>query len=358
MNILFVTPIFPPEIGGPAQYAQKLQEVLQELSDRVEIIFGKRAFSFGKIWTASAKSDIVYVFSSSPRILIPAFFAAKLRRKKVVLRLGGDYLWERAAEQRGVTLSLRLYYEERRKSRKEKLISAFLKWIFKRLDVMIFTTEFQKKLYQRQYGLQSANVAVIENAYPFFGEREERLFPDFPLTILFAGRLLKLKNIETLIRGFSRLVQESPGKEVRLKIVGDGPEEKKLRKLARSLGLEKKVIFEKALPQEGLWRELQSAWLLVVPSFFEISPNIVLEACAAGSPILVTREVGLPSSITKNLIMFNPLDEAMLVESMRSFLDEERWKAYQKQILAIDVTRTMSIVAREHQTLFHGLLSG
>lgn len=358
MNILFVTPIFPPEIGGPAQYTQKLQEALQELGDRIEIMFGKRAFSFRKIWTASARSDIVYVFSSSPRILIPAFFAAKLRGKKIILRLGGDYLWERAAEQRGVTLPLRLYYEEQRKSRKEQIIFMLLREIFKRLDVLIFTTEFQKSLYRKVYGLRSSTVALIGNAYPFFGEREARPFPDPPLTILFAGRLLKLKNIDALIRGFSRLRQESAGKEIRLKIVGNGPEEKELRELAHSLGLEEKAIFEKALSQKDLWREFRSAWLLVVPSFFEISPNIVLEACAAGSPILVTREVGLRSSVTKNLIMFDPLDETMLVLSMRSLLDEERWKAYQKQILGIDTRRTMAMVAREHQILFRSLSVG
>lgn len=355
MNILVVTSLLPSEIGGPAQYALKLQKALRGLGDHADVVSCKRAFSFFRIWIESKNSDILYILSSSPRILIPAFLAAKLRGKKIALRLGGDYFWERAVEQRGVTVPLRLYYEERGKSRKERVIWKLQKEMFKRLDVLIFTTEFQKNLYRQQYGLKSAKSVVIENAYPAFEKKEERPFPRPPLTILFAGRLLKLKNCGTLIRGFSRLLEESAGKEIRLKIIGEGPEEKNLQGLARDLRLEGKVIFEKTLKQEDLWKEFQNAWLVVVPSLSEISPNMALEACAAGTPVLLTSEVGLPSYITKDLMVFDPKDEAMLVFCMRSLLDEERWKAYQRQILAIDTRRTMSAVADEHQKVFRGL---
>jgi glycosyltransferase involved in cell wall biosynthesis len=112
--------------------------------------------------------------------------------------------------------------------------------------------------------------------------------------IAFAGRLVKGKGVDFLLRAFADL--RSPT-EVVLRIAGEGPERHRLETLALALGIEPNVEFV------GRVDDMPRFWLscdvAVIPSaeFVESCPIVALEAMAAGRPVIATRNGGLPEIV-------------------------------------------------------------
>ncbi len=109
--------------------------------------------------------------------------------------------------------------------------------------------------------------------------------------ILYIGRLSEEKGVDVLIRAASRL----PGLE--LKIAGAGPQENKLKELAKSLNAEN-VSFLGFLRQEQLKELRKNSRVMAVPSvWYENAPLAVLEAMAQGLPVIASRIGGLPELV-------------------------------------------------------------
>ena len=151
-RILLVASIFPPDIGGPSYYAAKFLAEFKKGGYEADVISGRHACSFRKVFSSLRNFEICYALSSSPKILLPAFFAAKLRGKKLALRVGGDFLWERAVERGRTDVPLRLFYEDYKKSKREKIVFRILGVLFRRCDFVIFPSGFLEELYIRYYG--------------------------------------------------------------------------------------------------------------------------------------------------------------------------------------------------------------
>jgi glycosyltransferase involved in cell wall biosynthesis len=100
---------------------------------------------------------------------------------------------------------------------------------------------------------------------------------------LFAGRLQAMKNVDVFLRAAARLMTES---ELRVIICGDGPARSALDALTRQLDIADRVTFTGHTP--NVWRYMKAADVFVSLSDFEGSPNAVLEAFAAGTPVLLS----------------------------------------------------------------------
>ena len=100
--------------------------------------------------------------------------------------------------------------------------------------------------------------------------------------IVAAGRLTRQKGFDLLIRAVAPILRRRP--EVRLTILGAGPEESALRSLAESLGVWDSV----SLPGfvENPYRFFKAAGLFVLSSRWEGLPNVVLEALACGTAVV------------------------------------------------------------------------
>jgi glycosyltransferase involved in cell wall biosynthesis len=110
------------------------------------------------------------------------------------------------------------------------------------------------------------------------------------------GRLSFEKGHADLLHALRRLRDTRPDLQWKLVIVGSGPEENNLRDLARKLGLQSHTVFtshqNNVLPFYGL------ADAMMLPSHTEGSPHVVLEAMAAGVPIVATSVGGVPEILT------------------------------------------------------------
>lgn len=119
--------------------------------------------------------------------------------------------------------------------------------------------------------------------------------------LLFFGRLVEKKGVEFLLRAMPRILERYPC--LGLVIVGYGPEERALRKQASRSGIESSVRFMGRCSHPDIAGYLSGAELTVVPSIVDRNgetegmPTVVLEAMAAGRPVVGCAVDGIPDII-------------------------------------------------------------
>jgi len=136
------------------------------------------------------------------------------------------------------------------------------------------------------------NIKSQDNSYeqnpkmPFKIENKDRI-------LMTVGRLHKQKGHCYLIQAVSKVRKEFP--KVKLLLTGEGEEENNLKKLVKSLDLTNEVIFAGLSSDiEGI---LPMAELFILPSLWEGFPNALLEAMAAGKPVVATKVGGIPEIV-------------------------------------------------------------
>ncbi len=115
MKLLVATGLYPPETGGPATYAKMIEDQLPLKGIDVSVLpfrdvrrwpkIIRHVIYFWNVWKAAKTADIVYALDPIS-VGLPAVLAAKLRGKKFILRLGGDYAWEQGRQRFGLTDTL------------------------------------------------------------------------------------------------------------------------------------------------------------------------------------------------------------------------------------------------------------
>lgn len=114
--------------------------------------------------------------------------------------------------------------------------------------------------------------------------------------LLFVGRLTKEKNLDFLLEAFRLILTGVPS--ARLVIVATGPEEQHLKDLAENLGISDRVIFTGYLPQSQLISCYHGADLFVFPSVTETQGLVLLEAMAAGLPVVAVDAYGVSDMVS------------------------------------------------------------
>lgn len=120
-------------------------------------------------------------------------------------------------------------------------------------------------------------------------------------TILHVARLVEVKGTEYLIRAFAALVRGHA--KVQLVIIGDGPLNRPMQALAKSLGLEHDVLFLGALPHAQVLAWMRRTAMLVLPGIRTAAGRaeglgmVLLEAAATGIPVVGTRIGGIPEIV-------------------------------------------------------------
>ena len=148
------------------------------------------------------------------------------------------------------------------------------------------------------YGVDPARVVVVPNGMPALppGDgpafRSRHRLGDSPL-LLFVGRLAPIKGPDLLVEAFARTANALPGWQLVLGGPDDGMEPALRRQIAAS-GVGDRVHLVGYLDESGKADALAAADLVVVPSRREAMSIIVLEAAAAGCPVLVTDRCGVP----------------------------------------------------------------
>ena len=184
-----------------------------------------------------------------------------------------------------------------------------------------------------EFGVSRDYIRILHNSVkPFVAPapdevaavRQQLGIRDEEAVILSVGRLSHEKGHADLVRTAAALVAMPGTQDFRVVIVGDGPERQSLANLAARLGVEKQVVFA------GFQRDTRPyygmATIVAVPSHSEGSPNVVLEAMAAGLPIAANRVGGIPEILEECVtgLLVEPRNpDAMAKALFRLLSDDE-----------------------------------
>lgn len=325
-KVLIATGIYPPKIGGPAQYAQNTNEAFKKLGVESSVVTygrdaslptGFRHFIF--FWKALFKTfgvDFVFALDTFSAAL-PALIAAKILRKKFIIRTGGDFLWESYVERTGDLVLLRNFYTETRQKRnkKEKVIFKLTKWILQKSDALVFSTTWQRDIWLPAYSLEVDKCFIVENYYgnklPSYKPKEKNLV---------AGtRSLKWKN------------------HARLKAALDMDHRKGLR-----------IIYDdKTVPHSKFIEKLQYCYAVVIVSLGDISPNTILDALRCNKPFILTRETGLYEKLKDVGLFVDPEDTKDIADKIEMISQEKVYDEYKRKIENFNFRHSWDDICKE-----------
>ena len=134
----------------------------------------------------------------------------------------------------------------------------------------------------------------------------------------YMGRFKPEKGVLNFIRAVPKILDKVP--DLRFIMIGEGPQVQEVKEYININGLGDKVLIMEWIDHDLLPKYLNEISLLVLPSYAEQLPNIVLEAMACGTPVLATPVGAVPSIIKDGLtgfIMENNSPECISVNVVR-----------------------------------------
>lgn len=171
-----------------------------------------------------------------------------------------------------------------------------LRATYRHANLVIARTEDTRKILPAWVQKKTAVQQEI-GGYPARIKPDARPGHSGHLKVLFAGRLLGLKGIHLGLRAFSHFVQS--GGEGDLTIIGEGPMEASLKKMAFKLGISNRIIFVKHLPQAELFKRYTDFDVLLFPSLHDSGGNVVIESLSFGLPVICL-DLGGPCCFVDN----------------------------------------------------------
>lgn len=288
MRILQLAKYYWPHSGGMERVVQGLAEGLAERGHEVEVV---AVTAFGEARPgAKRRTAVKRAWSLGPvgsQELAPAYIPAAWRRADVIHLHHPNSLADVAYALRPSLAPLVVTQHADYNSGKYKLPGWYA---LKRAEAIVVPSSAHIALSRELKGFED-KVEVI----PFgIDHRRWELvpppLPGNPPRAIFIGRLVPFKGVDFLLRALEQVP------ELRLDIVGDGPERNRLKTLADALAVTGRVKFWGEYPDEDLPRRMADADFLVLPSVTteEMFGMVLLEAMAASRPVITT---AVPSGV-------------------------------------------------------------
>ncbi|MCX6719203.1 MAG: glycosyltransferase family 4 protein [Candidatus Taylorbacteria bacterium] len=315
MKILIASGIYPPDIGGPAQYARNLYETWKNPSSakasagegghevKVAAYRWERAFPpivrhilyFLKVIRKGWNADLILILDTWSAA-VPAMVACALMHKKYIVRTGGDFLWESYTERTGNLILFRNFYEDKSiiYTFKEKL---FFKWggrSLRKAAAVIFSTDWQRKIFEKAYDLDSKKNFIVEN---YCGARIEPVQPD-NRSFVAGTRSLKWKNTELLKEAF-----------------------KQAKEIIKQRGLADVELDCGKAVYDSFVEKVHQSYAVILASLGDISPNMIFDAIHVGTPFILTKETGIAERVKDCAIFVNPQDKNDIAEKVAWLAD-------------------------------------
>ena len=340
MNVLIVTGIWPPDVGGPASHAPELAAFLQSRGHRVEVVTtadvppeprgypvravprryrpGVRHYRGASLVHQRAReNDVVYTTGMFGRSAL----GATLARRPYVVKLTADPAFERS-RRRGLVGGDVDEFQQRHVG---PAVAALR--LARDVELRRAAHVFCPSTYLRQlaisWGVEPSRISVLPNPAPPVPElpsREElkRAFGLNGATIAFAGRLTAQKSLSRALEA----VRAADG--VRLVIAGDGPDRAPLEAQAERLGLDDRVRFLGAQPRERVVELFHAADATILTSSWENFPHTVVEALAVGTPVLAMEAGGVGEVVEDgvNGLLVPAGDTSALAEAVRRYFGD------------------------------------
>lgn len=323
MKICIVTPIFPPEIGGPAIYSYELARRLKDRHsvriitwtdspahpEGVEVFripfgifepvrgnFPYRVLRFLNGWKnlflylARNRKHFDLMFVQCPdKLGFASVLFAKILKKPVVLKFVGDIAWEAAFNRGKTTKLLDEFLESPDGGREIRRLMKIQGFIFRQVVLIITPSHYLRNVMTKYYGIKPSKIRVIANAVELSDYELPVPQMDYGKpTLCTICRLASWKGIDGIIEIMPQLLNRHPA--ATLLIIGDGsPERQRLEGLAQKAGVTEHVFFLGKMGHREAMDVLKGCDLFILNSGYEGLPHTIIEAMAAKVPVVATR---------------------------------------------------------------------
>ncbi len=342
MKVVFATGIFPPDIGGPATSVSALAEAWSARGHRVTVVtyadrlddgvrsaygvtrisrtlpaWKRYAAFFRALWQASDEPGPIFAQDAIASGL-PALLVAWFRRRKLIVRIAGDFAWEQAQVKYGYGESLEKFQNDRSIPFVPMILRAVQRFVYRRADHAIAPSRYLAGVLVG-WGVPERRIRMINNGVHFPEANAER--GKFPHRIVAAGRLVPWKNFDVLLKAMPRVLERFPDAE--LFIAGEGPEMMRLRALASAPMLEDRVTFAGKMEREALWKTIGESGVFALVSSYEGFSHQLVEASACGTAVVASRAGGNTELVEdgKNGLLVEPGDVNGVAQALIRFLE-------------------------------------
>lgn len=344
MNLLIITGIFPPDIGGPATYVPRIASALHERNQRVTVltlgdqkecdeddypfelvrllrnIFKPLRWlgTIFKIIRLGRQADVLYVNG----LAMETTLTNLLLRKPLVMKVVGDLAWERTANYGWVKDNFE-QFQAGRYGFRVRALRYLRAWWTRQADRVIVPSQYLANWVQG-WGVPASKINVIYNAVELETEITPAEIPlSTPIKLVTVGRLVPWKRVDGIIEAIANL------DHVGLMVVGEGPERSRLEELVSSLGVAERVYFAGYRKKAETLALMAAGDVFVLNSTYEGLPHVVLEAMLLGLPVVATAVGGTPEVVRdgENGILVPLQDGCELSRSIQQLTDnKEMWE--------------------------------
>ena len=309
MNVLVVSGIWPPDVGGPASHAPAVAAFLLGRGHGVEVVttaketpareaypvhWASRSLPKGLLHARTAelvrsrarKADVVYTTGMFGRSSAGAVAA----RRPYVVKLTADPAFERS-RRRGLVGGDVDEFQAGGGGAAAAVLRRARDFELRRAAHVFCPSAYLRELVL-SWGVPAGRVSVLPNPTPDLPElpAREQLRQELGLngsTLAFAGRLTAQKSLERALEAASAV------DGVELVIAGEGPDRPRLEQRAHELGIGERVTFLGSQPRERVVELFAAADATILSSSWENFPHTVVEALAVGTPVLAMEAGGV-----------------------------------------------------------------
>jgi glycosyltransferase involved in cell wall biosynthesis len=310
LRVAHITPRYFPNIGG-------IEGVVKELSERF-VQEGHSVSVYTLDWNNKLRREEhvkgVLVKRYKPLIADPLFFPsfnflmAIRNDDATILHIHNIHvmalLFVALLKKPNQRLIVQPHYHRFAQTKIRDLFFAFYKRllayvVLPRADAIIFNSSYEKKIFHEDFP-QNREATLIPQGINIDELKLIEWRPDYPRRILYVGGLRKYKNVDKLLQAFS-LILDQKIKDLKLVIVGDGPEKRSLVELSHKLGIENYVEWKHNLTRKQLILEYARARIFISISALESFGRTGYEAIAIGVPTIVLKVGASAELVQKNL---------------------------------------------------------
>lgn len=326
MKIVIATPFYPPEKGVLGMYAEGLETAFRKGGHEVEtVVFSscaylppgiRHAVFFFKLLFAARGAQFILALDTWS-VGFPALGASKISGVPLLVRIGGDFLWEAYSERTKKPVRLSDFYGERTHfSLKERLIFLGISAVVRHAKVLFFNTRFQMDLWQPVYRFNRTRAQVLENYLP---ARESGVEASVGTVFVSAGRPIALKNYDLLGRAFAAAQARHPGL----------------------------VLDTRSLPPAEHRARVAKSYAVIIPSISEASSNTAIDAVRAGKPFIMTNDTGTSERLGDYGLFVDTRSEEALQRAIEKMLDPVEYEKFLVRIRAFSFVHTWDDIAKE-----------
>ena len=365
MNILITVGIFPPDIGGPASFVPKISNFLVEnghnvkiiclsevgnnhIEDNLDVIRIRRSNSLPIRWLktiyqivkSGKNSDLIFVNGLG----VESTIAALILKKKLIRKIVGDPVWERAYNQKKTIES----FDEFQNNKHSFLIEVqklLRNWSINSAEIVITPSDHLKN-FVSELGF-SNEILKINNGVDITDIKRTNVHKA-DINLLIISRLVIQKNINIVIEAMELL----DNKNVKLSIIGEGGEFNKLEGVIHELNLQNRVQLLGKIDNNKISQFLLTADIFIQASDYEGLPHSVLEAINNEVPILSTEVGGCKDLLNdgeRGFIIPIPPDKKIIAENITYIIDNKDEATKRADAAKVFISKEYSFLVQANQ---------